>query len=279
MPTLTQRVAFERVFGCRYVKSTVCRHRGVWRRAGEDVRDYFEGLGKDERAVWGEFVRKVEGRASGLQGGGENGGNGHGGAEGSSNAGTSGRSASTGMLTNGHGVVGAGVGVGIPIGMGLGQSAEDMVHMQGGMMVPHNHGHNHTHSHGHNRLHSSHMMGQRRDDGDSQEEEAVMGSLGPPPPAHDGRASGVAMNGAGGTVVPPRAELQSRDGANVSRWNPPAQNGEVPTQTHTPMPMSQPGGTCMSLYQSLNVLRLRFLGNPHVQVYDPSLTNALGGNE
>ena len=32
-PSLTQRAAFERVFGCRYVKSTVCRHRGVWKRA------------------------------------------------------------------------------------------------------------------------------------------------------------------------------------------------------------------------------------------------------
>src|SRR5258707_8337341 len=36
-PSLTQRVAFERVFGCRYVKSTVCRHRAVWRRADEDM--------------------------------------------------------------------------------------------------------------------------------------------------------------------------------------------------------------------------------------------------
>lgn len=245
MPTLTQRVAFERVFGCRYVKSTVCRHRGVWRRAGEEVRAYFEGLERDERAVWGEFVRKVEGRASGLQGGGENGG-----VDGSSSAGTSGQSASTGMLTNGHGVVGPGVGVGIPLGMSLAQSAEDVVHMQGGMMVPHNHGHNHNQNHGHNRLHSSHMMGQRRDEGGQQEEEAVMGSLGPPPSEHDGRTSGVVMNGgsAGGTAVPPRVEMQpqSRDGADLSRWNSSAQNGEVPTQTHTPMP--QPGGASLPYY-------------------------------
>ncbi|KAI0254173.1 hypothetical protein BJV78DRAFT_1185911 [Lactifluus subvellereus] len=65
-PSLTQRTAFERVFGCRYVKSTVCRHRAVWRRADEDVRDAFIKLGRDERAMWGEFVRRVEGRASGL---------------------------------------------------------------------------------------------------------------------------------------------------------------------------------------------------------------------
>jgi hypothetical protein len=65
-PSLTQRVAFERVFGCRYVKSTVCRHRAVWRRADEDMRAAFVKLGRDERAMWGEFVRRVEGRASGL---------------------------------------------------------------------------------------------------------------------------------------------------------------------------------------------------------------------
>jgi hypothetical protein len=65
-PSLTQRAAFERVFGCRYVKSTVCRHRAVWRRADEDMRAAFVKLGRDERAMWGEFVRRVEGRASGL---------------------------------------------------------------------------------------------------------------------------------------------------------------------------------------------------------------------
>jgi len=65
-PSLTQRAAFERVFGCRYVKSTVCRHRAVWRRADDDVRGGFIKLGRDERAMWGEFVRRVEGRASGL---------------------------------------------------------------------------------------------------------------------------------------------------------------------------------------------------------------------
>lgn len=61
-PTLTQRAAFERVFGCRYVKSTVCRHRGVWRRADDNVRMNFEAMGTDESAVWGDFVKQVEGR-------------------------------------------------------------------------------------------------------------------------------------------------------------------------------------------------------------------------
>jgi hypothetical protein len=61
-PTATQKAAFERVFACRYVKSTVCRHRGVYRKADPTVRNVFEAMGNDERAVWGEFVRRVEGR-------------------------------------------------------------------------------------------------------------------------------------------------------------------------------------------------------------------------
>ncbi|KAF4602669.1 hypothetical protein EYR40_005884 [Pleurotus pulmonarius] len=62
---MTQRMAFERVFGSRYVKSTVCRHRGVWRKAPQSLRDEFEAMGEDERACWGEFVRRVEGRPPG----------------------------------------------------------------------------------------------------------------------------------------------------------------------------------------------------------------------
>jgi hypothetical protein len=61
-PTTTQRAAFEKVFGCRYVKSTVCRHRGVWRRADDPTKTYFETMGNDEHAMWGEFVKQVEGR-------------------------------------------------------------------------------------------------------------------------------------------------------------------------------------------------------------------------
>ena len=61
-PSMTQRVAFERIFGSRYVKSTVCRHRGVWKRASPATRNQFIALGDDERVLWGEFVRTVEGR-------------------------------------------------------------------------------------------------------------------------------------------------------------------------------------------------------------------------
>jgi hypothetical protein len=67
---MTQRQAFEHVFGCRYdVKSTVCRHRAVWRKANDGIKEQFEALGVDERACWGEFVRRVEGRPPGKSGG------------------------------------------------------------------------------------------------------------------------------------------------------------------------------------------------------------------
>ncbi|KAJ3523593.1 hypothetical protein NM688_g8702 [Phlebia brevispora] len=59
-PSLTQKAAFERVFGCRYVKSTVCRHRGVWRKADKALRESYERMGTDERALWGEFVKRTD---------------------------------------------------------------------------------------------------------------------------------------------------------------------------------------------------------------------------
>lgn len=63
--SMTQRTAFERVFGSRYVKSTVCRHRAVWRKAPRLLREQFEHMGSDDRACWGEFVRRVENRPPG----------------------------------------------------------------------------------------------------------------------------------------------------------------------------------------------------------------------
>ena len=62
--TMTHRAAFERVFGSRYVKSTVCRHRGLWKKAQPNIKAQYEAMGHDERACWGEFVRVVEGRSS-----------------------------------------------------------------------------------------------------------------------------------------------------------------------------------------------------------------------
>jgi hypothetical protein len=55
-----QRTTFERVFGCRYVKSTVCRHKNVWRRAPPELIDKFMAMGSAEAAIWGEFVKQVE---------------------------------------------------------------------------------------------------------------------------------------------------------------------------------------------------------------------------
>lgn len=67
--SMTQRTAFERVFGSRYVKSTVCRHRTIWRKAHQTLREQFESMGADDRACWGEFVRRVEGRPPGKNAG------------------------------------------------------------------------------------------------------------------------------------------------------------------------------------------------------------------
>lgn len=64
---MTHKAAFERVFGSRYVKSTVCRHRGVWKKAHPSLKVQYEAMGHDERAYWGEFVRHVEGRPSSLR--------------------------------------------------------------------------------------------------------------------------------------------------------------------------------------------------------------------
>ncbi|KAK7696471.1 hypothetical protein QCA50_001128 [Cerrena zonata] len=74
-PTLTQKSTFQKVFGCRYIKSTVCRHRAVWKRADPNLKEGFERMGSDERAVWGEFVKKAEGKVTAN---GHMNGNGHG---------------------------------------------------------------------------------------------------------------------------------------------------------------------------------------------------------
>ncbi|KAI6040988.1 hypothetical protein EDC04DRAFT_2672454 [Pisolithus marmoratus] len=43
-PTVTQCVAFERAFGCRYAKGTVCRHHAVYRKADPTIREAFERM-------------------------------------------------------------------------------------------------------------------------------------------------------------------------------------------------------------------------------------------
>jgi len=66
---MTQRQAFKQVFGCRYIKSTFCRHRALWRKANNSTKESFAALGTDEGAFWGEFVRRVEGRQPRKRGG------------------------------------------------------------------------------------------------------------------------------------------------------------------------------------------------------------------
>ncbi|KAI0637566.1 hypothetical protein C8Q77DRAFT_1070099 [Trametes polyzona] len=61
-PALKQDEVFRRVFELPYVKSTFCRHRALWRAADGRVRAEFEHMGRDPRACWGEFARRVEGR-------------------------------------------------------------------------------------------------------------------------------------------------------------------------------------------------------------------------
>ncbi|KAI0333435.1 hypothetical protein GY45DRAFT_1368428 [Cubamyces sp. BRFM 1775] len=69
-PGLKQDEVFRRAFGGPpYVKSTFCRHRALWRQAGAGVQAEFEQMGRDARACWGEFVRRVEGREEGSAAG------------------------------------------------------------------------------------------------------------------------------------------------------------------------------------------------------------------
>ncbi|KAI8984877.1 hypothetical protein BD414DRAFT_462616 [Trametes punicea] len=68
-PALKQDEVFRRAFGLPYVKSTFCRHRGLWRQASAAMCAEFEEMGRDARACWGEFVRRVEGRVESARGG------------------------------------------------------------------------------------------------------------------------------------------------------------------------------------------------------------------
>lgn len=62
-PRERQRTAFERVFGCRYVKSTVGRARLYWKRASQEIKDHFMALPpEDPRGKWQNFVHLMDGR-------------------------------------------------------------------------------------------------------------------------------------------------------------------------------------------------------------------------
>lgn len=53
---LTRKAAFERVFEAKYVKSTVCRHLSVWRRADT------ASIQECHNMPWNDFVRRIEGK-------------------------------------------------------------------------------------------------------------------------------------------------------------------------------------------------------------------------
>ncbi|KAF5393763.1 hypothetical protein D9757_000268 [Collybiopsis confluens] len=59
-PNLTQKQAFERIFGSRYVKSTLCRHKGIWRNAPREIRDEFERERRECRAVAGSQSARLD---------------------------------------------------------------------------------------------------------------------------------------------------------------------------------------------------------------------------
>lgn len=58
-----QKSAFEKVFRCRYVKSTTGRAKLYWKRSSQEVKDHFMGLPKDDpRGRWSNFIHLMDGR-------------------------------------------------------------------------------------------------------------------------------------------------------------------------------------------------------------------------
>ena len=61
-PALKQPEAFQRAFGVPHKKSTVCSHKKVWKSAPQDLLAEWRARGREEGALWSEFVRAVEGK-------------------------------------------------------------------------------------------------------------------------------------------------------------------------------------------------------------------------
>ncbi len=61
-PALKQPDAFRRVFGVPHKKSTVCSHKKVWKSAPQDMLAEWRARGREDGALWSEFVRAVEGK-------------------------------------------------------------------------------------------------------------------------------------------------------------------------------------------------------------------------
>ena len=62
MPAMKQAEAFTQVFGVTYKKSTVCNHRKAWHDAPPNLLDEWISMGRDDRALWNEFMRMLEGK-------------------------------------------------------------------------------------------------------------------------------------------------------------------------------------------------------------------------
>ncbi|TFK85830.1 hypothetical protein K466DRAFT_174188 [Polyporus arcularius HHB13444] len=62
MPSLKQAEAFSKVFKATYKKSTVCNHRKAWHDAPRQLVEEWANLGRDDRALWNEFIRMLEGK-------------------------------------------------------------------------------------------------------------------------------------------------------------------------------------------------------------------------
>ncbi|KAI6040973.1 hypothetical protein EDC04DRAFT_2566240, partial [Pisolithus marmoratus] len=50
-PTLEAACGIERVFGCRYAKSTLCRHRAIYQKADLAIREAFERIRSNEQGL------------------------------------------------------------------------------------------------------------------------------------------------------------------------------------------------------------------------------------
>ncbi|PIL36504.1 hypothetical protein GSI_00193 [Ganoderma sinense ZZ0214-1] len=61
-PTVKQPEAFRRAFGVPHKKSTVCSHKKIWKSAPQDVLAEWRARGREDGALWSEFVRAVEGK-------------------------------------------------------------------------------------------------------------------------------------------------------------------------------------------------------------------------
>ncbi|KAH9887702.1 hypothetical protein C8Q73DRAFT_209597 [Cubamyces lactineus] len=179
-PGLKQDEVFRRAFGGPpYVKSTFCRHRALWRQAGARVQAEFELMGRDARACWGEFVRRVEGREEGAGAGagsaGSRRGRGRGRTKGGVPGGAQGAEGEAGEREDAQERMMGIIGMPLPMIMaGLPPQAE-------GVPLGSAHAHSSSASTGG----QGHGQQAQRRNGPAHEEEPVMGSLMPPEEERD----------------------------------------------------------------------------------------------